>query len=239
MSGMRLVSYGLDIGKKSFAWCRIDQNGKILDFSSRQYKAQGKLAKLEEALSHDLDDLNNNQIDAVAIGVDAPMWFVERFEPRFSQENSNYQWYNRSGAAAAAMSWVYLPKILCLIATKKCIATLNPPTTSGSIVYLYEGFMAGSYKISKNKNNNNNNNQSLKGIKRDMVDAFAVAAAFWITFTNKQPQNTAYPYNSRTLPTPKKISPSYTGTCYSIWHAMGHAVGVQVQGGPQCDVFYY
>ncbi|MFX4303610.1 hypothetical protein ACOJUR_15310 [Alicyclobacillus tolerans] len=228
-----LVSYGLDIGNKSFAWCRIDQYG-VSNHSTTNHKAQNKFSKLKKAL--DLDLKNGNSI---AIGVDAPMWFVDDFKPRFKEETANHEWYNRSGAAATVMSWVYLTQILCLIsAYSNYIATLNikklaPPTTSG-IVYLYECFMTSHYKISTQY-------PSLKGISRDLVDAFAVAAASWITHTQQQPKSNIPLYNSVTLTTPRIISPSYNGTCYSIWHAMGHAVGLQVSGGPQshCDVFCY
>ncbi|MCI0184562.1 hypothetical protein [Sulfoacidibacillus ferrooxidans] len=230
---MNLVSYGLDIGNKSFAWCRIDQQGNITAHSSPDSKYKEKFEQLKQALQNDLQTGV-----AIAIGVDAPMWSINEFKPRFDQEAPNLQWYNRSGAAATAMSWVYLPDILKLIYNSKyyiytSLFLPHPPKKPS--VYLYEGFMAGQYKISKMFS-------SLKGINRDKVDAFAVAAASWITITHQQPLSNTNPYNSIILPAPIKIIIlQYNVVCFSIWHSMGYLIGSKILDNPQspCDVFYY
>ncbi|MFI4847876.1 MAG: hypothetical protein ACIAZJ_02155 [Gimesia chilikensis] len=176
------IAYGIDIGMyrtgksenvlstTTFAWGRVEaaaklkskiENGKRV-FSISPDSSENRGNDISELVESIRTDLNNGK--RIALGMEAPMWqpvpaltqdskseydlFVARFD-----EESKYQWYLQSGAAALAKALSIGKLLLTLLDDDNTLNEVSFSLTDSekANIELYEGFVAGDWKLDQSE----------------------------------------------------------------------------------------
>ena len=164
------VAYGIDIGvynvgqtqnivkSTTMHWARVESTAALtFDHESEQFGFNGPIhteQDLNALVSFVATDLKEGL--QVAVGMDAPMWqpaptvlpngSFSLYQERIPQERPSYFWYLQSGASATVRA---LPGGRLLFHGLKRQGLIPTCSTSNddSDILLYEGFVAGDYKV--------------------------------------------------------------------------------------------